>query len=99
MSQRLALIFLFAASLAPSASASHAARAVVSKSAIRNPQSAIVNPQPAIVRVAVLDLGRTETGARVSERLMKMLAGAGARADEGTRLVMLDRGLGAAAAR
>ena len=91
MSPRLALIFLFAVSLAPSASASRAARAVVSKSAIRNPQSAIA-------RVAVLDLGKTETGARVSERLAKMLAGA-ARAQGGTRLVMLDRGLGAAAAR
>src|SRR5256714_3341996 len=91
MSPRLALIFLFAVSLASSASASRAARAVVSKSAIRNPQSAIA-------RVAVLDLGKTETGARVSERLAKMLAGA-ARAQGGTRLVMLDRGLGAAAAR
>src|SRR5437764_3321328 len=97
MSQRLALIFLFAASLAPSASASRAVRAVVCKSAVRNRQSAIVNPQPAIVRVAVLDLGRTETGARVSERLTKMLTGVSAKA--GTRLVLLDRGLGVAAAR
>src|SRR5437764_2061356 len=97
MSQRLALIFLFAASLAPLASASRAARAVVCKSAVRNRQSAIVNPQPAIVRVAVLDLGRTETGARVSERLTKMLTGVSAKA--GTRLVLLDRGLGVAAAR
>src|SRR5947209_19760154 len=97
MSQRLALILLFAVSLAPSASASRAARAVVSKSAVRNRQSAIVNPQPAIVRVAVLDLGRTETGARVSERLTKMLTGVSAKV--GTRLVLLDRGLGVAAAR
>src|SRR2546423_6795821 len=91
MSPRLAVIFLFVVSLAPLASASRAARAVVNKSAIRNPQSAIVH-------VAVLDLGGTEMGARVSERLAKMLAGA-ARAPGGTRLLMLDRGLGAAAAR
>src|SRR5437588_1196585 len=98
MSPRLALILLFVVSLAPLASPSRAARAVLFKSAFRNPQSVAVNPQPAIVRVAVLDLGRTETGGRASERVAKMLAGAGV-VREGTRLVMLDRGLGIAAAR
>jgi len=60
-------------------------------------QSAIRNPQSAIVRVAVLDLGAAQTGMRVSERLTKLLSGAGASGQ--TKVALLDRGLGRAAAR
>src|SRR5438270_10168007 len=58
----------------------------------------VARAQERRVSLAVLDFGKTETGARVSERVAKVLAGAGV-VREGTRLVMLDRGLGAAAAR
>jgi TonB family protein len=50
--------------------------------------------QESRVRVSVLDLGKTETAARVSDRLTKLLPASGA-----TRLVILDRGMSAAAAR
>ncbi|MDT5294297.1 MAG: hypothetical protein QOJ76_1177 [Acidobacteriota bacterium] len=47
--------------------------------------------------VAVLDLGGTGTGVRVTERLAKMLAASDARGP--TRLALLDRGMSGAAAR
>jgi TonB family protein len=49
------------------------------------------------VSVAVLDLGGTATGARVAERLGRLLASSEARGQ--TRLVLLDRDMGRAAAR
>lgn len=48
------------------------------------------------VRVAVLDLGGTQTAARVAERLSKLLSSLKLK---GTTLALLDRGMGAAAAR
>jgi TonB family protein len=47
------------------------------------------------VTVAVLDMGSTPTGARVTERVAKLLAPL----DTETKLVVLDRGMSAAAAR
>src|SRR5579885_1327126 len=89
MSPRAALIFLSAIVLA-SVATQHRAATRPNESAIRNPQSAII-------RVALLDLGKTETAARVSERLTKLLSSpdsAGA-----THLALLDRGMSGAAAR
>lgn len=80
MALRLALIFSFVAAAAPSVAA-------VTEGASRG-------PQPAAVRVAVLDMGGTETGARVTGRLSGLLAAAG-----GAGLAPLDRDLSRAAAR
>jgi len=91
MSLRLTLIILL--SLSPSA----AGTAAYAQSEIKAEQSAIRNPQSAIVRVAVLDLGATGTGVRVTERMTKLLSGASA--DGGAKIALLDRGLGRAAAR
>jgi TonB family protein len=79
MKSRLALILLFAA-LAPASG-----RGAAIKPAARGPQS----PN---VRVAVLDMGGTETGARASERVAKLLASAGA------GVALLDRDMSRAAA-
>ena len=90
MPPRLALILLSAVSLAARPSVASCASASAGHSAIRIPQSANVN-------VAVLDLGEAQTGRRATERLAKRLAGAGA--DGGTKLSLLDRDLARAAAR
>src|SRR5919206_3610637 len=81
MKPRLALILLSLFALAPTA-------AGASGSAVRSRQSATA-------RVALLDLGATRTGARVGERLAKLLAASGGRAG----LVVLDRGMSGAGAR
>jgi TonB family protein len=86
MSPRVSRIFLSAILLASGAAQNRAAS--------RPSNSAIRNPQSAIIRVALLDLGKTGTAARVSDRLTKLLPASGA-----TRLVVLDRGMSAAAAR
>jgi TonB family protein len=56
---------------------------------------ALTSAQGRRVSVAVLDLGASETGVRASERLTKLLSGAGGQ----TRVALLDRGLSRAAAR
>jgi TonB family protein len=94
MSRRIAFILLFITPLSFCAMQSRAASRLT-QSAIRNPQSAI--GESTIVRVAVLDMGKTETGARVSERLAKHLAASDS--SGATRFVTLDRGMSGAAAR
>jgi TonB family protein len=86
---RVAIILLFAILLA-----SVTAR---NRAASRLSQSAIGNRQSAVIRVALLDLGQTETAARVSERLTKLLSSS--TPTNATRLVILDRGMSGAAAR
>jgi TonB family protein len=86
---RVVLIFLSAILLASGAAQNRAA-SQLGESAIRNPQSAII-------RVALLDLGKTETAARVSERLTKLLSAS--TLTNATRVVVLDRGMSGAAAR
>src|SRR5919204_6856630 len=90
MPPRLALIFLSAVSLAVRPSVASCAGASAGHSAIRIP----LVPN---VKVAVLDLGATETGRRATERLAKRLAGAGGGGE--TKLSLLDRDLTRAAAR
>lgn len=99
MSPRIALIFLSVIFLASGATKSRASSRP-DESAIRNPQSAsatIRSTQSAIIRVALLDLGKTQTAARVSERLTQLLSAFGS--TNATRLVLLDRGMSGAAAR
>jgi TonB family protein len=86
---RLTLIILLSLSL------SAAGTTACAQSEIKAEQSAIRWSQSAIIRVAVLDLGATQTGERVSERMTKLLSGAAGRAN----IALLDRGLGRAAAR
>jgi TonB family protein len=90
MSLRPVLIFLCVISLLPGATQSRAASACANHSAFRIPHSTFI-------RVAVLDLGATETGRRSTERLARRLDGAGAKGE--TKLSLLDRDLGRAAAR
>lgn len=68
-----------------------------SQTAARSIEPAILNPQSAVVRVAVLDMGATDTASRASERVAKLLAESGGRA--GLKLALLDRGMARAAAR
>ncbi|HST51242.1 MAG TPA: energy transducer TonB [Pyrinomonadaceae bacterium] len=89
MSPRVAHIFLSAILLASGATQTRAAS--------RTDKSANSNQQPAIIRVALLDLGRTQTAARASERLAKILSAPVT--SNATRLVILDRGMSGAAAR
>ncbi|MBC7930080.1 MAG: energy transducer TonB [Rubrivivax sp.] len=59
--------------------------------------SVLTSAQGRRVSVAVLDLGEVQTSARVSERLTKLLSGAGASGQ--MKLALLDRALSRAAAR
>ncbi len=67
------------------------------QTAARSIEPAIRNPQAAVVRVAVLDMGTTDTASRASERVAKLLAESGGRT--GVKLALLDRGMARAAAR
>ena len=90
MPPRLALLFLYAALLAPVTIKGGGASAAANHSAIRIPQSSTAH-------VAVLDFGATDTAARATGRLAKQLAAAGAGGE--TKLSLLDRDLGRAASR
>jgi TonB family protein len=95
MSPRVTFIFLLATSFAFGATAARPSLARLSKFAIRDPRPAIEGSIN--VSVALLDLGKTQVAARVSERLTKLLPASGA--GDGLTLSVLDRDLSGAAAR
>ncbi|MDT7808286.1 MAG: hypothetical protein QOJ70_2099 [Acidobacteriota bacterium] len=87
MTLRLTLnIIFFIVMLAATASQVRVAIAGTSNSATHRQQHTTI-------RIAVLDMGRTATGERVTERLSKLLPASGA------ALALLDRGMSGAAAR
>jgi TonB family protein len=67
------------------------------QTAARSIEPAILNPQSSVVRVAVLDMGATDTASRASERVAKLLEESGGRG--GLKLALLDHGMARAAAR